>query len=116
MAIPNLFDPTLERALPLSRGADLRFSVYDDTTKPPTSWPMGTIGIVEIDHGAETLRFDAELVEGRLDFLLDSEKTDSVPATTSSNKVSWRLRIAFAEDPTTELPVYEGPVYRGRLG
>lgn len=52
MAIPNLFDPTLERALPLSRGADLRFSVYDDTTNPPTAWPMGTIGIVEIDHGA----------------------------------------------------------------
>lgn len=113
---PKLFTPTLERALPLSHGADLRFSVFDDTTDPPTPWPPGTRGIVEIDQGDDTLRVDGELVDGRLDFRLDSDLTDPIPATTSTNKVSWRLRIAFAEDPDTELPVYEGPVYRGRHG
>lgn len=112
----NLFTPTLERALPLSRGADLRFSVFDDTTSPPTPWPAGTVGIVEIDHGSQKLLFNAELIDGRLDFLLESEQTDAIPATTSSNKVAWRLRIAFSDDPTVELPVYEGPVYRGRHG
>ena len=115
-SIPNLFAPTVERALPLSHGADLQFSVFDDSTNPQTPWPPGTIGIVEIDHGEQTLRFDAVLVDGRLDFLLESEKTDVIPATTNSNKVTWRLRVAFAADPTTELPVYEGPVYRGRYG
>lgn len=115
-SVPNLFDPTIERALPLSRGADLKFSVFDDTTDPPTPWPTGTVGIAEIDYSGDTLRFEAVLVEGRLDFLLDSEVTDPIPATTSSNKVAWRLRVAFADDPTTELPVYEGPVYRGRHG
>lgn len=115
-SIPNLFEPVVERALPLSKGGDLRFSVLDDTTDPPTPWPPGTIGIVEIDYNGETIRFDAELVEGRLDFVLGNELTDSIPATTSSNKVAWRLRVAFAEDPTTEIPVYEGPVYRGRHG
>lgn len=116
MAIPNLFEPTVQRALPLSKGADLQFSVFDDTTDPSTPWPPGTLGIVEIEHGTERLRFDAELVEGRLDFLLDNERTDVIPATTASNKVAWRLRIAFADDPTTEISVYEGPVYRGRHG
>lgn len=115
-SVPNLFEPVAERALPLSRGGDLQFSVLDDTTDPSTPWPAGTLGIVEIEHGSELLRFEAELVEGRLDFLLPNERTDSVPATTSSNKVKWRLRVAFAEDPTTEIPVYEGPVYRGRHG
>lgn len=115
-SIPRLFEPTLERALPLSHGADLKFSVFDDTTDPPTPWPIGTVGIVEIDHGDKTVRVDAELVEGRLDFLLESELTDAIPATSNSNKVAWRLRIAFADDPTVELPVYEGPVYRGRHG
>ena len=113
---PRLFEPTLERALPLSHGADLRFSVFDDSTDPPTPWPPGTVGIVEIDHGDKTVTINAELVDGRLDFRLESELTDSIPATTSSNKVAWRLRIALASDPTTELPVYEGPVYRGRHG
>lgn len=121
----NLFDPTVERALPLSRGADLRFSVFDDTTDPPTPWPLGTLGIVELDlgkadvqldDGERIIRFESELVDGRLDFLLESERTDIVPATTSSNKVAFRFRVAFAEDPTTELPVYEGPIYRGRHG
>lgn len=114
--IPRLFEPTLERALPLSHGADLVFSVFDDSTDPPTPWPPGTVGIVEIDHGDQTVTFNAELVGGRLDFRLDSDLTDPIPATTSSNDVAWRLRIAFAADPETELPVYEGPVYRGRHG
>lgn len=114
--IPRLFEPTLERALPLSHGADLVFSVFDDSTDPPTPWPPGTVGIVEIDHGDQTVTFNAELVSGRLDFRLDSDLTDPIPATTSSNDVAWRLRIAFAADPETELPVYEGPVYRGRHG
>ena len=114
--IPRLFEPTLERALPLSHGADLVFSVFDDSTDPPTPWPPGTVGIVEIDHGDQTVTFNAELVGGRLDFRLDSDLTDPIPATTSSNGVAWRLRIAFAADPETELPVYEGPVYRGRHG
>lgn len=113
---PRLFTPTLERALPLSRGADLIFSVFDDSTDPPSPWPPGTVGIVEIDHAGDTIRVDATLESGRLDFRLDSELTDSVPATTNSNKVAWRLRIALAADPDTELPVYEGPVYRGRHG
>ena len=114
--IPRLFEPTLERALPLSHGADLVFSVFDDSTDPPTPWPPGTVGIVEIDHGDKTVTFNAKLVGGRLDFRLDSDLTDPIPATTSSNGVAWRLRIAFAADPETELPVYEGPVYRGRHG
>ena len=113
---PRLFEPTLERALPLSHGADLVFSVFDDSTDPPTPWPPGTVGIVEIDHRDQTVTFNAELVDGRLDFRLDSDLTDPIPATTSSNGVAWRLRIAFAADPETELPVYEGPVYRGRHG
>ena len=116
MASTNLFDPTIVRALPLSHGADLRFSVFDDKTDPPTPWPVGTKGILEIDTETETLVFNATLTQGRLDFVLYNDKTDSVPATTSSNKVAWRLRIALASDPTIELPVYEGPVYRGRHG
>ena len=126
--ILNLFDPTVERALPLSRGADLRFSVFDDTTQPPTPWPAGTLGIVELDitnvkfadgqpvPPERVIRFESTLVDGRLDFLLNNERTDIVPATTSANKVAFRFRVAFAEDPDTELPVYEGPVYRGRHG
>ncbi|QJD49580.1 hypothetical protein HWD32_gp02 [Gordonia phage Secretariat] len=116
MTVPNLFNPIEQRALPLSRGGDLRFSVLDDTTDPPRPWPEGTTSHVEIENGEETIRFDAELVEGRLDFLLDSERTDDVPATTTKNKVRWTLRVAFASDLTTEIPVYEGPVYRGTYG
>lgn len=116
MAVANLFNPTEQRALPLSRGGDLRFSVLDDSNDTPTPWPPGTVGIVEIEHGEDLLRFDATLVEGRLDFLLENEVTDSVPATTSKNKVRWTLRVAFATDPTVEIPVYEGPVYRGAYG
>ena len=116
MAVANLFDPTEQRALPLSRGGDLRFSVLDDTNETVTPWPSGTIGIVEIQNGEELLRFDASLVDGRLDFLLENERTDQVPATTSKNKVRWTLRVAFASDPTVEIPVYEGPVYRGTYG
>lgn len=115
-SIPHLFDPVVERALPLSKGGDLRFSVLDDTTGLSRPWPPGTKGIAEIDYNNETIRFDAELVEGRLDFVLENERTDHIPATTSSNKVAWRLRVAFADDPMTEIPVYEGPVYRGRHG
>ena len=116
MAVANLFDPTEQRALPLSRGGDLRFSVLDDTTDPSTPWPPGTIGIVEIEHGETLLRFDADLVDGRLDFILSNEVTDVVPATTSKNKVRWTLRVALAADPTVEIPVFEGPVYRGVYG
>lgn len=114
--VPNLFAATAERALPLSRGADLRFSVFDDSTDPPTPWPAGTVGIMDIDHAGDTIRFDAVLVDGRLDFLLDSERTDPVPKTTTTNKVRFGLRVALASDPTTELPVFEGPVYRGSHG
>lgn len=115
-AVPNLFEPTVQRALPLSKGADLRFSVLDDRTDPATPWPTGTVGIVEIENGEELLVFNATLVDGRLDFVMNNERTDSVPATTSKNKVRWTMRIAFASDPTTEIPVYEGPIYRGPYG
>ncbi|QPL14651.1 hypothetical protein SEA_SCHWARTZ33_6 [Gordonia phage Schwartz33] len=116
MAVANLFDPVEQRALPLSRGGDLRFYVRDDRTDPPTPFPEGTTGVLEIEHGEETIRFDGALDNGRLYFVLENEKTDSVPATTKSNKVRWTLRIAFADDPTTEIPLYEGPVYRGPYG
>ncbi|AVO25243.1 hypothetical protein SEA_ODESZA_2 [Gordonia Phage Odesza] len=115
-SVQNLFDPTVQRALPLSKGGDLRFSVIDDRTDPPTPWPAGTVGIAEIENGEELLVFNGELIEGRLDFVLNNERTDSVPATTTKNKVRWTLRIAFASDPTTEIPVYEGPIYRGPYG
>lgn len=95
-AVPNLFEPTVQRALPLSKGADLRFSVLDDRTDPATPWPTGTVGIVEIENGEELLVFNATLVDGRLDFVLNNERTDSVPATTSKNKVRWTMRIVFA--------------------
>lgn len=116
MAIQNLFDPTVQRALPLSKGADVRMSIFDDTTDPYTPWPDGTSAVLEINNGEETIRFDADLVDGRLDFVINNELTDHVPATNSSNKVAWRLRVAFADDPTVELSVYEGPIYRGKHG
>lgn len=116
MAIQNLFEPTVQRALPLSKGADVRMSVFDDTTDPYTPWPAGTTATIEINNGDEKILIPAELVDGRLDFVIHNEITDKVPATTSSNKVSWRLRVAFADDPDVELPVYEGPVYRGKHG
>lgn len=116
MAVANLFDPTEQRALPLSKGGDLRFSVLDDSNDTITPWPDGTVGIVEIENGEELLRFDASLVDGRLDFLLENEKTDSVPTTTTKNKVRWTLRVALSSDPTVEITVYEGPVYRGTYG
>ncbi|QAU06240.1 hypothetical protein SEA_RICKMORE_5 [Gordonia phage Rickmore] len=116
MAVENLFDPVEVRALPLSKGGDLRFYVTDDRTDPPTPFPVGTVGIAEIENGEETIRFDAEYREGRLYFVLNNEKTDSVPATTKSNKVRWNLRIAFPDDPSTEIPIHEGPIYRGPYG
>ena len=117
MAIPNLFRPTIQAALPLSKGADVRMSVYDDTTVPSSPWPAGTSATIEINNGPdEVILFEAELIDGRLDFVINNERTDKVPATTSSNKVAWRLRVAFADDPTVELAVYEGPIYRGKHG
>lgn len=115
-SIPNLFGPTVQRALPLSKGADLRMSIFDDSTNPPQPWPSGTKGVLEIDYAGATTRFDTELVNGRLELVLGNELTDDIPATTASNKVAWRLRVAFADDPTVEIAVYEGPVYRNRHG
>lgn len=116
MAVANLFDPVEQRALPLSRGGDLRFYVEDARADPPPPFPLGTTGILEIEHGEEIIQFEADYDNGRLYFLVENEKTDSVPATTKTNKVRWNLRIAFPDDPTTEIPVYEGPVYRGAYG
>ncbi len=116
MAVENLFDPVVVRALPLSHGADLRFDVSDDSMGAPTPWPAGTKGILEIDNQGEIITINATLVNGKLEFVIYNNMVDNVPATTPSNKVSWRLRVALASDPTVELPVYEGPVYRGRHG
>lgn len=116
MAIDKLFQATEQRALPLSKGADLRMSLYNPVTDPPTPFPLGTKAILEIDYMTSTVRFDAKLVNGALEFVLDSTVTDGIPATTANNKVSWRLRVAFANDPDVELPVYEGPVYRNKHG
>lgn len=112
----KLFSTTQQRALPLTRGGDLLFSVLDDSVSPPTPWPSGTTGVVEIENGSESLIFNATLVDGRLDFLIENERTDSVPATTSRNKVRWTLRIGLASNPTVEIPVFEGPIYRGNYG
>lgn len=117
MAVENLFDPVEVRALPLTRGGDLRFYVEDARTEPPTPFPAGTKGVVDIEVvGEEKKTFDAELKSGKLYFVLNNEETDDVPATTNKNKARWNLRISFADDPTTEIPVYEGPIHRGPYG
>lgn len=114
--IQNLFDPVVQRALPLSKGADLRISIFDNKHNPPQPWPDGTAGMIEINYGTESLFFEGVLVEGRLEFVLDNLQTDSVPATKAANGASWRLRVAFADDPNVEIPVFEGPIYRNRHG
>ena len=115
-AIPVLFGKTVERALPLSKGSDLRLSIYDASGDPAVPFPPGTTGVIDIEYGETIVRFEAELVGDRLEFILDNEVTDAIPASSFKEKVSWRLRIGFADDPGVEVPVYEGPVYRGKHG
>lgn len=108
MAANNLFTPPVAKYLPVSKGADLAFTV---TYKPDGSianWPSGCTVIFECDTKDETLR--KQFTPGSSSVC--SIRVESEDCDTWKDKYLWRILLSLPDNPSHEIPVVNGEIKR----
>lgn len=103
-----LFAPPLLRALPLSKGGDLAFTIRPKA--PAVEWPESLIDAwvaIEAVTGEPPLLWHGVITDTQIAFKLESESTDLI-----KNGRLWRLVLSFDASPTYEQVVVNGKVRR----
>ncbi|WKW86030.1 hypothetical protein SEA_JONJAMES_56 [Gordonia Phage JonJames] len=110
MAVGNLFPPPPTKYLPVSKGADLSFTVTYKPGGVEASWPVGCTVILEVDvvKGGEPFR--QPYVPGgnaKCPIRVESGVTD-----TWKDGMLWRILLSKPDNPSLEIPVVNGEVKR----
>lgn len=103
-----LFPPPLLRALPLSKGSDLAFTIRPKA--PATVWPDSLIDAwiaIEETPGSPATTWYGVITPTQITFKVESETVDTI-----KNGRLWRLVLSFDANPTYEQTIINGKVRR----